>query len=292
VRNKDLFAPHERTDWTFSGVIHRTIYRPFVILAQEPILVLITVYLSVVYGLLYALFEAFPIIWQELRGFNLGQGGLVFIGVGIGTTIGGILNVLLQTKYQKLTPLWKGHPPPEERLSGSMVAGPLLVIGCFFLGWTGAYPAIPWYVPAISTVFIGMSFTLVFISFMTYIVDSYLMYSASALAANTIARSAVGAAFPLFTDQMFHGMGVQWASTLIGCVALVLAPLPFLFYKYGARIRARSKFAPAIDLKIRKELEKSGVLPHNSAEKQGADATTGLPGAEKRAREEKEGQQV
>jgi|SRR6266702_1252733 len=71
------------------------------------------------------------------------------------------------------------------------------------------------------------------------------MYSASAFAANTMARSAVGAAFPLFTTQMYEGMGVNWASTLIGGVALLLLPIPFLFYKYGPRIRARSKFAPS-----------------------------------------------
>lgn len=87
------------------------------------------------------------------------------------------------------------------------------------------------------------------------------MYAASALAANTVARSVVGAAFPLFTTQMFEGMGVQWASTLIALVALVLVPIPFLFFKYGARIRANSKFAPCMDLKIAAEIaeEKEGV---------------------------------
>lgn len=49
--NKDLFAPHERTDWSIKGVAHRTLLRPFQIIAQEPILVLITIYLSVVYGM-------------------------------------------------------------------------------------------------------------------------------------------------------------------------------------------------------------------------------------------------
>jgi MFS transporter, DHA1 family, multidrug resistance protein len=70
------------------------------------------------------------------------------------------------------------------------------------------------------------------------------MYSASAFAANMMVRSAVGAAFPLFTSQMFEEMGVNWASTLIGGAALLLAPMPFVFYKYGSRIRQKSKFAP------------------------------------------------
>lgn len=43
---------------------------------------------------------------------------------------------------------------------------------------------------------------------------------------------------------MFDALGVNWASTLLGCVALVLVPIPVVFWRYGARIRTRSKFAP------------------------------------------------
>lgn len=89
----------------------------------------------------------------------------------------------------------------------------------------------------------------------SYLVDTYLQYSASAFAANTFMRSAVAAGFPLFTVQMFTKLGVNWACTILGLVGLILAPSPFLFYKYGARIRARSKFAPCFDLKIAKILE-------------------------------------
>lgn len=89
----------------------------------------------------------------------------------------------------------------------------------------------------------------------SYLIDTYLMYSASAFAANTTIRSLVAAAFPLFTVQMYTRLGINWASTLVGLIGLVMAPSPFLFYKYGARIRQKSKFAPCIDLKIAKELE-------------------------------------
>ncbi|GAK64347.1 MFS polyamine transporter [Moesziomyces antarcticus] len=262
--NKELYAPHEKSDWSFKGVMHRTLLRPFQILAQEPILVLITIYLSVVYGVLYGLFEAIPIIWSELRGFNLGEAGLIFVAVGLGTTIGGAINVLVQRQYKTLTPFWHGMPPPEERLIGSMIAGPILVVGAFWLGWTGNYPSVPWYVPALSLIPIGMSFTLVFISLLSYIVDCYTVYAASALAANTIIRSAVGAAFPLFTRQMFTGLGVNWAASLLGFVALALTPFPYIFFVYGAKIRQWSKFAPAHDLKIRKQLEEEGKLPKDS----------------------------
>lgn len=59
-----------------------------------------------------------------------------------------------------------------------------------------------------------------------------------------VCRSALGAVSPLFTEQMFDAMGVGGAGSLIGGVAVLLAPIPFIFYRYGAKIRSRSKFAP------------------------------------------------
>lgn len=54
----------------------------------------------------------------------------------------------------------------------------------------------------------------------------------------------VASSFLLFSRQMFNGMGIQWASTLLGCVAAVLVPIPVGFYFFGKKLRARSKFAP------------------------------------------------
>lgn len=72
--------------------------------------------------------------------------------------------------------------------------------------------------------------------------------AASAIAANTFLRSIFGAVFPLFARQMIDGMGIQWAGTLLGCVALLFAPVPVYFYLRGAKIREKSKFAPTFPL--------------------------------------------
>ncbi|KAF9481756.1 MFS polyamine transporter [Pholiota conissans] len=252
---KHLYAEHEKQDWSFKGLVHRTLFRPFKMLAMEPILVLITIYLAIVYGLLYALFEAFPVIFVVRRHFTIAQDGLIFIGVGIGTTIGSAINLWTSAHYPELIKKWRGFPPPEERLYGAMLGSPLLVVGIFWLGWTGEYASIPWYVPAISTILVGTGISLIFMSFLSYLVDTYLMYAASALSANTVIRSAVAASFPLFTVQMFTNLGVNWACTLIGLLALLFVPAPFLFFKYGALIRTRSTFSPCIDLQIAKLLK-------------------------------------
>ena len=185
VGSKDLYAEHEKQDWSIRAVIQRTVFRPFHMLALEPILVLVTIYMSVVYGLLYGrkrssfsllrvlyltwtnipVFEAFPIIFIDKRGFTIGQDGLIFIGVGIGTTVGAVISYCTSMHYPELIKKWKGFPPPENRLFGAMIGSPILVIGIFWLGWTGQYENIPWYVPALSTIFLGAGISLIFMSF-------------------------------------------------------------------------------------------------------------------------------
>lgn len=114
----------------------------------------------------------------------------------------------------------------------------------FWFAWTGEYNSIHWIVPTIAGVFLSTSILLIFVAYLNYITDTYLMYASSALAANTICRSAAGAAAPLFTQQMFDALGVGWGGSLIGFVAIALAPIPFVFYRYGGKIREKSKFAP------------------------------------------------
>lgn len=114
----------------------------------------------------------------------------------------------------------------------------------FWFAWTGEYNSIHWIAVTLAGVFLSTSILLIFVAYLNYITDSYLMYAASALAANTVARSAAGAAAPLFTNYMFNALGVGGGGSLIAGVGCLLAPAPFLFYKYGRTIRERSKFAP------------------------------------------------
>ena len=69
-----------------------------------------------------------------------------------------------------------------------------------------------------------------------YLVDGYLMFSASAIAANTIFRSLFASACPLFARQMFTSMHINWAASLLGFVSLALVPVPLILLKYGYKM--------------------------------------------------------
>lgn len=112
-------------------------------------------------------------IFIETRGFTLDQQGLLFIGVGIGSILTTFMNLYYAREINKIIPKWKGFPPAELRLYTGMYGSVILVISTFWLGWTGAFASIPWWVPGISTIFLGMAISAIFTSL---IVSWYLFF--------------------------------------------------------------------------------------------------------------------
>ena len=62
------------------------------------------------------------------------------------------------------------------------------------------------------------------------------------MAANGLLRYTFGAAFPLFTLQMYEKLGIDWATSLLGFITIVLMPIPWVLYKFGRSIRSRSSY--------------------------------------------------
>lgn len=216
--------------------------RPWVLLFVEPIVLLISIYMAILYGTLYMLFGAFPIAFQETRHWGQGIGGLSFGGVAVGMTIGVVYSIFDNKRYAEVEKRHNGEAPPEARLPPAMVGAVALPVGMFWFAWTN-YPSIPWIVCTIATAPFGFGMVLVFLSCMNYLIDSYTIYAASVLAANSVLRSLFGAAFPLFTNQMYSKLGIHWASSIPAFLALACLPAPFVFYKYGEAIRMKCKYS-------------------------------------------------
>ncbi|OJJ47008.1 hypothetical protein ASPZODRAFT_65868 [Penicilliopsis zonata CBS 506.65] len=229
---------------SFHDIITRYILRPLQMLVLEPILLLITLYLALVYGILYLFFEAYPIAFEEVRGWTSeGVAALPFLSIMIGVLLGAALIIYL-TKTRFAAKLKKhGRVVPEERLVPMMIASVLLPVGLFWFAWTSKASTNYW-PQVIAGVPIGMGILVIFMQGLNYIVDVYLMFANSAIAANTLIRSGLGGAFPLFATQMYDALGVDWATSLLGFITVAMIPIPILFYIYGKKIRAMSKFAP------------------------------------------------
>lgn len=242
--HRSMYDLHPMFSAPFAVKMKAALLRPFLLLIKEPICLLFALYCAVIYGTLYCFFGAFPLVFEYARGWSPGVSGLAFIPVGLGMLSAIIANVFDNKRYVRKLIANGGNPlAPEERLPLCCVAGVVLPIGLFAFAWT-TLPHVHWIASMIFSVFFGFSMVAIFLSMLTYLVDAYLLMAASALAANAVMRSLVGFAFPLFTHQMFTAMGNQWALTLIAFITLAMAPIPFVFYRYGPQIRARSTFAP------------------------------------------------
>ena len=118
------------------------------------------------------------------------------------------------------------------------------------------------------------------------------MFAASAIAANTFMRSIFGAIFPLFATYMFEGIGINWGMTLLGCVAALFIPAPFLLYTKGKAIRAKSKFAPALDIQQDKKRDEEARMGGDGSSGEGEGegdaegAKTGMGGSKGGSRSE------
>jgi hypothetical protein len=97
-------------------------------------------------------------------------------------------------------------------------------------------------VPIFGTLILGIALNIAFMAVCTYLVDSFTIYAASAMAANTVLRSLFGGVIPLFGLQMYNKLGLGWGNSLLAFVALLLCPIPWFFYTYGERLRTSKRF--------------------------------------------------
>lgn len=119
------------------------------------------------------------------------------------------------------------------------VAALLIPAGELIFAWT-CTPNVHWVFPILASIPFGAGNALCFIYASNYLVHSYGIYAASALAGNAVLRSLLGGTLPLAAPALYRKLGPHWAGTLLGLLELALVPIPFVFYRYGHRIRRKS----------------------------------------------------
>ncbi|KAE8313817.1 MFS general substrate transporter, partial [Aspergillus transmontanensis] len=207
ISNLDIGKPGRTLGTEFKVALSR----PWALLFTEPIVLFMSLYVAIIYGTLYMMFAAFPIVFQTHRGWSLGIGGLAFLGIAIGVMLGVCYSIWYARRCAKVSDRTGGNLSPEARLPPAILGSILLPIGLFCA--------------------------------LNYLIDSYVVYAASVLAANSILRSVFGAAFPLFTTSMYNNLGIHWASSIPAFLAFACLPFPILFYRYGETIRMKCRYS-------------------------------------------------
>ncbi|KAF2769418.1 MFS general substrate transporter [Teratosphaeria nubilosa] len=240
--------------------------RPFVMTATEPICIFWDIYIALVYGCLYLCFVAYPIVFSDVRHWTPGLSGLAFAGIGVGSMILICGEPLIRSMINAHKPdpgSETGKPPPEAMVSVVCIAAILIPVGEIWFAWTGTPVSIPWIVPILAGIPFGAGNCAVFIYATNYLVDSYDVYAASALAGNALLRSVMGAVMPLAGEAMYTSLGPRWAGTLLALLEAVFIPVPFLFYRYGSKIRSKS----ALIRSMREDREKHSAKRRKAEER-------------------------
>lgn len=254
-----LSKPDIGKDVSLSHLFKVALIRPWLLLIYEPIVLLLSLYQAVVYAILYSFFSAFPIVFEQVRGWSPGIGGLAFLGIMIGFMFGIVLQLIwVNPAYSKKVDEYGGiMAPPEERMPQAMIGAVALVFGLAVFSATD-FPSIHWIVPIIFSAPAGFGMVLIFISLQSYLIDAYLLYAAAVLAASCTVRSVLGAAFPILAPYMYNpggpngkcpteSCGIHVGPGIAAFLALIFVPAPWYFYKYGPKIRKRCRYAAEAD---------------------------------------------
>lgn len=244
----------------FLELMRVNLSRPFVMAVTEPICIFWNVYVGIVYAILYLCFASYPIVFREGRGWSLGLSSLSFCGIGVGI----LTTICLASPIKKMINSHKpdadGHIAPESMMSVVCIAAVLVPVGELWFAWTCLPASIHPAVSIAAGIPFGAGNAAIFIYVSNYLAGSYGIYAASALAGNSVVRSVLGGVIPLAGPPLYKAIGANWAGTLLGLLEVLIIPVPFIFYRYGHKIREKSSL-----IREMREIEEKQILKKKRA---------------------------
>lgn len=215
---------------------------PWKINLLDPSVMFTSIYTGFIYAIFNSMFEFFPLVYGDIYGMSSGQIGLV-LAVNIVAVVGVAIPYFMDIRYGVNSLLKKGTVvSPERRLLPALFSSVLLPAGIFLFGWTSR-KSIHWIVPTIGVGLTTGGFAVVLQSIFVYIGLSYPRYAASLFAGNGFAKAVVAFAGVLWSHPLYSQLGIAKGMSVLGAICAVCVSGIFILYYFGARLRARSRFA-------------------------------------------------
>jgi len=232
----------DQAKMTARDVAIEALWRPFQLMLLDPSIAFTAVYTAIIYGIFYSFFEAFPLVYNEMYGFNLGELGLTFLSVTVGVVLATTwywwyIYYIVEPDIRQ-----NGLGAPERRLIPALFVTFLVPIGLFIFGWTSR-PDIHWIASCIGIVITTIGIFLIIQCIFLYLPLVYPQYAASLFAGNDFARSALAAGAIHFSYPLFHNLGVGRGISLLGGLTVGCSAGVFALFFFGEKLRGRSRFA-------------------------------------------------
>ncbi|KAK4120455.1 MFS general substrate transporter [Parathielavia appendiculata] len=232
---------------TFKAQMKKGLTMPTRFFFTEPVIAVLGIYLILLYTLLFTFLSGFDYLFSETYGLSTALTGSCFGAIASGATAFTLLAPGLYSLARARTEHVRGaRVSPEFRLWPAIVAGPLLPVSLFWLGW-GNYSSVSIWCSLTACFLFGAVMIAIYVSSYEYIIDSYGDHSAMALSSITFLRYMIAGGMVMASRPMYSGIGVHWTMTLLGCIATVLAPAPLIFWKLGPKLRKKSPYAESPD---------------------------------------------
>ncbi|ORY09251.1 multidrug transporter [Clohesyomyces aquaticus] len=232
----------DRKGLSLTSIIIDAIWKPIEICIKDPAIMFVNIYSALVYGIYYSYFEVFPLVFPPLYGFNVGQTGIVFVCIIVGCILAMAIYFSYLNWYVIPTIMKNGLPAQEWWLRPALIASAGPTVGLFIFGWT-AKADIHWIVNVIGITIYALTVYIVLQCIFTYVPMSYPRYAASLFAGNDFCRSLFAFGAVLFGRPMYLDLGVGKGISLLGGLSVMGIIGMWVLYYYGAKLRARSKFA-------------------------------------------------
>ncbi|KAF2110093.1 multidrug transporter [Lophiotrema nucula] len=232
----------DRKGLTLTAVIIDAIIKPIEICIKDPAILFVNIYTALTYGIYYSFFEVFPLVYPVMYGFNVGQTSIVFLCIIVGCILA--MAIYFAYVWWVIIPdvMKNGLRAQEYRLRPALIASVGPVVGLFIFGWT-ARSDIHWIVSVIGITIYALSVYIILQCIFTYVPMSYPQYAASLFAGNDFCRSLFAFGAVLFGRPMYIDLGVGKGISLLGGLSVMGIIGMWLLYYYGAKLRAKSKFA-------------------------------------------------
>jgi DHA1 family multidrug resistance protein-like MFS transporter len=232
----------DQANLTPRAIAIEALWRPFELILLDPSVLFTAVYIGIVYAIFYSFFEAFPLVYQSMYGFNLGELGLTFLSVTVGVIIA--LTWYWWYIYTIVTPsiLAHGLGAPERRLIPALYVTFFVPIGLFIFGWS-AREDVHWIVSCVGIVITTIGIFLIIQCIFLYLPLVYPQYAASLFAGNDFARSAMAAGAIHFSYPLFHNLGVARGVSLLGGLTIGCSAGVYALFFLGEKLRSKSRFA-------------------------------------------------
>lgn len=243
-------SPLEVRRTSFMTRLKIALYRPFVMIWTEPIILLMALYLTILYIVLFTFFVGFEFVFTDVYGISQGLTNIIWLAVFVGfwpvlITVPVVYSWTVKDMQQqsKITGEPVAAPRPETRLWFAMLGGAFaLPVSLFWMGWTD-FASVSIWSPIVASGLFGYGTITIFIAAYMYIIDSYSIYAASALSFVTVTRYMAAGGMTIVGVPFYRNLDPHWTLTVLGCISALMAPVPFIFYYYGARIRTKSAYA-------------------------------------------------